>query len=89
MRRFFPLDSGALCMTHADRNIVEVVATWGEGPVCECVFAADSCWALREGRPYQVNDPRSSVGCAHVAGALESARLCVPMMSEMQARCRP
>jgi diguanylate cyclase (GGDEF)-like protein len=84
MSQFFPLDAGVLCMTHADKNSVEVVATWGEEPACASVFASDDCWALREGRLHQFNNATSTVECTHVLGALTSARLCVPLMAQMQ-----
>ncbi len=84
MLRFFPFDAGALCMTHSDKNSVEIVATWGDGPVCESVFAPDDCWALREGRVHNINNAASTaLHCGHVIGGIARARLCVPLMPQI------
>jgi len=83
MSRFFPRAGGALCLTNAVQSAVEVVAAWGNGPVCELVFTPSDCWALREGRTYHVSEPDSGVPCAHALDA-GSARLCIPMAAQMQ-----
>jgi PAS domain S-box-containing protein len=78
MPRLFASGSGALCMIRAGTNVVELAAAWGDGAVCESVFASDDCRALREGRFYRVNDSQPGVDCTHAVGGPEADRLCVP-----------
>ena len=46
----FPGSSGAVCVTANSRDLVEVVATWGEPSLIERFFSPKDCWALRRGR---------------------------------------
>jgi diguanylate cyclase (GGDEF)-like protein/PAS domain S-box-containing protein len=71
--------AGALCITRPSRNLVEVVATWGEAPSSAKTFRPDDCWALRRGKIHQVHEHIASVRCAHVGGNPPNGYLCVPL----------
>jgi len=72
--------AGALCITSASRNIVEVVAAWGARSATEKTFSPDSCWALRRGKIHRVNDSSSPLRCGHVR-PFAGGYFCVPLMA--------
>jgi diguanylate cyclase (GGDEF)-like protein/PAS domain S-box-containing protein len=77
--------SGALYVIAPSRNLVEPVAVWGDAALGDAVFAPDSCWALRTGRPHLVKDPGSRLICQHLSEPPRGASLCVPMMAQGEA----
>lgn len=83
--RLFPASSGALYIISASRNIIEVVAEWGESTSDGGVHAPNECWALRRGRPYLVTDPATEIVCRHVDESSPGQTLCVPMMAQGEA----
>ena len=56
-QRLFPDQPGALGIINYSRNLVEVVAVWGEPLPSDRAFAPDDCLALRRGQAYTVTDP--------------------------------
>ena len=74
--------SGALCITSSSRNIVEAVATWGDLLTTQKTFRPDDCWALRRGKVHRVQDPGSSLRCAHVQGTPADGYLCAPLAAQ-------
>jgi diguanylate cyclase (GGDEF)-like protein len=79
--RLFPSSSGALGVLGPSRNLVEIVASWGEARPADRVFAPDHCWALRRGRPYGLDTPGAGPVCGHVDPSLAVGYLCVPMVA--------
>ena len=79
--KLFPSESGALGVLGASRNLVEVVASWGEAPPTDPLFAPDRCWALRRGRPYRVDGGGAEPVCGHLSPSPPTSYLCVPMMA--------
>lgn len=79
----FPSTGGALFIYSASRNDLEAMATWGELALKpnERVFAPEECWALRRGRIYQADNPRTDLLCRHVPSPLPGNCLCVPMIA--------
>jgi diguanylate cyclase (GGDEF)-like protein len=81
-RILFPNSSGAVCMTASSRDLVEVVASWGEPALIERFFSPKDCWALRRGRIHILESGSSTaVSCAHVADNRPPWTMCVPMMA--------
>ncbi len=66
LKPFFPNLSGSLFVTRNSKNLVEMVASWGqvEG-VSESVFMPQDCWALRRGRPHFIASHQSHLLCKH------------------------
>ena len=81
----FPNDCGALFVTNASKNLVEVMAVWGGFTSQEPVFSPENCWALRSGRVHRVDDPAKSPLCAHVRPGIRNGYLCVPMVAQGEA----
>jgi diguanylate cyclase (GGDEF)-like protein len=84
VQRLFPENPGALCLINPDKDVVEVVARWGEQPVCESVFNQDHCRALQNRRVHQVNDLRSREACRHLTGESGAAAICIPVQANLQ-----
>jgi diguanylate cyclase (GGDEF)-like protein/PAS domain S-box-containing protein len=76
--RILTSESGALCIISASRNIVETVATWGQGSTTEKTFGPDYCWALRRGKIHSVEDSSSPMRCGHVHSSV-GGYACVPL----------
>jgi hypothetical protein len=66
-RLLFPNSCGAVCMTASSRDLVEVVASWGEPALLERFFSPKDCWALRRGRVHLLEKRSGAPSCAHVA----------------------
>jgi diguanylate cyclase (GGDEF)-like protein/PAS domain S-box-containing protein len=81
-RQLFPSDAGALCSVDPAKNVVEVVATWGETPVTRPLFAPGDCWALRSGRVYAVSGSAGAGTCPHVSGVSAAGNACIPILSQ-------
>ena len=86
-RQLFPDEAGALYIISASRDVIEATAVWGRSAdeLLECVFAPGDCWALRRGRPYLVEDSRTSPLCQHLVKPLPAAYLCIPMIAQSEA----
>src|SRR4029450_6863173 len=83
--KLFPSESGALGVLGPSRNLVEVVASWGDSPPADPLCAPDRCWALRRGRPYRVDGGGSEPVCGHLGSSPPKRYLCVPMMAHGEA----
>jgi|ERR1700722_19985460 len=81
----FPGTSGALCITANSRDVVEVVATWGEPALAERAFAPKDCWALRRGRVHVLGGDPTVLSCAHLGQSRPRRAMCVPMMAHGEA----
>ncbi|HET9401457.1 MAG TPA: GGDEF domain-containing protein [Candidatus Acidoferrales bacterium] len=81
----FPGTSGAVCMTASSRDIVEVVAKWGEPALAESFFAPKDCWGLRLGRVHLVDQDPVVLACAHLGAVRPARAMCVPMMAHGEA----
>ena len=81
----FPGSSGALCVTASSRDLVEVVATWGEPALAERYFAPMDCWALRRGRVHILGDDLTVLSCAHLGKVRPDLAICMPMMAHGEA----
>jgi diguanylate cyclase (GGDEF)-like protein len=80
--RLFPQQSGALFLLNASQHILEIVVTWGEVHFDQPVMKPQSCWALRKGRPYLMEDPDNDLMCEHLSPPLASGYYCVPLMAQ-------
>ena len=74
--------AGALYVFKSSRNLLEVVAPWGEWSVSRQPFAPDSCWALRRGQPHWSESPGGSAICPHLENPAPGSYLCVPLVAQ-------
>ena len=79
----FPDCAGGIFITKASRNLVELIASWGESFQSDEDFLAKDCWALRRGRIHLVDVHRVGLRCNHIHGNdAVSASLCIPMIAQ-------
>ncbi len=74
--------AGALYVFKSSRNLLEVVAPWGECSISRQPFAPDSCWALRRGQPHWSEHPGGSAICPHLENPAPASYLCVPLVAQ-------
>src|SRR6202142_2552073 len=67
------------------RDLVEVMATWGEPALSERFFASKDCWGLRRGGVHVLGDPSDALACAHLGLVRPRWAMCVPMMAHGEA----
>lgn len=77
----FPNLVGGVYELSASKNIVEVVASWGENPSLS-LFAPTECWAMRRGRKHIVTNPHRALTCEHIPGSTPTEYCCLPMMAQ-------
>ncbi len=77
-----PASSGAICAITHTRDLVEVVARWGEPVLADSVFAPKDCWGLRRGRINIMAAGASPLYCAHVGAERPHYAMCVPMVAQ-------
>lgn len=86
MLRLFPTTIGLLAMHHNDSDILEPVATWGELPALmperAKIFTVKECWALRQSRPYYMNDPQTHPVCQHQFAPSAALYICIPLIAQ-------
>jgi diguanylate cyclase (GGDEF)-like protein len=84
--QLLPSDVGTLYRISSPGGYLERLASWGDVPSEEKLFAPQDCWALRRGRLHWIGDTRSGVLCQHVAGAAESILpyLCIPLIAHSE-----
>jgi diguanylate cyclase (GGDEF)-like protein/PAS domain S-box-containing protein len=83
--RLFPNDSGALCLLNPSVTLMDAVATWGQAPLREPVFAPEGCWALRTGQIHVSGPDGLTLHCSHVATPIVGSYVCVPMSAQSEA----
>jgi diguanylate cyclase (GGDEF)-like protein/PAS domain S-box-containing protein len=74
--------AGALYITSPSRDVVEMVASWGDIQGTEKVFRPDDCWGLRRGRVHRVKNSESPLRCAHAGASLADSFICVPLAAQ-------
>ncbi len=77
----FPGSSGAVCIMASSRDVVEIVATWGDSALGDSHFEPKDCLALRRGRLYRFDSEPASLSCVHLGDHRVSGSMCVPMMA--------
>lgn len=84
--QLLPSDVGTLYRISSPGGYLERLASWGDIPSEEKLFALQDCWALRRGRIHWIGDTRNGLLCQHVAGAPESILpyLCIPLIAHSE-----
>ncbi len=77
-----PSEPGALYMLRSSKNILEMVAKWGNFKGCAQVFPPEDCWGLRRGKAHRVEKPGLGQACAHIRTPPPFGALCLPMMGQ-------
>lgn len=75
--------SGAVYLFQSSRNVLECAIQWGEGGLCEQMFASEACWSLRRGQPHWNGKAATGLKCDHIPEKPDSVgSLCVPMLGD-------
>ncbi len=77
--QLFPRTAGALYLVNTARTLVSAVASWGELPSAERMFAPDDCWALRRGLTHPLSEDQAGQHCLHLGEPLPVVTFCLPM----------
>jgi diguanylate cyclase (GGDEF)-like protein/PAS domain S-box-containing protein len=75
----FAGQGGCVANFHPSGQYLEVVARWGEETPIQDVFSLEDCWALRQGHPHEVLNPRTSLLCHHFVHPPTRGYLCLPL----------
>lgn len=81
MRRLFPHGGGAVGIISASRNLVEIIAQWGDPTAHERDFRPEECWALRLGRQSLVDENSDGAACEHAPRNATRGTLCTPLVA--------
>jgi diguanylate cyclase (GGDEF)-like protein len=77
----FPESEGAVFVIANSRDVVEVVATWGNSTPFQTNFEPKDCLALRRARLHRFDGELASLSCVHLDGNRPVDSMCVPMMA--------
>jgi diguanylate cyclase (GGDEF)-like protein len=77
-----PSEPGGLYMLRSSKNLLEMVAKWGDFKGCAEMFPPEECWGLRRGKAHRVEKPGTGQACAHIRTPPPFGALCVPMMGQ-------
>jgi diguanylate cyclase (GGDEF)-like protein/PAS domain S-box-containing protein len=73
--------SGNLYLRNFGNDLLEAVASWGEGRLAgDPVIGKDDCWALRRNQMHVVEDAASKLVCPHLIVAPHGPCLCAPIL---------
>jgi diguanylate cyclase (GGDEF)-like protein/PAS domain S-box-containing protein len=85
-QQLFEDTSGGIYIFNNSKNLLELVAEWGNDPLGNPVFGPDACWALRRGRLHMVTDPHYTLCCPHLKhdqpDGFAVPYLCIPMIAQ-------
>jgi hypothetical protein len=80
--KLFKRESGTLSIFNPSRNLLNVVASWGQSESTTKSFDPKSCWALRRGKLH-IHEGDNGVHCAHfLLQAAATASICVPLIAQ-------
>jgi diguanylate cyclase (GGDEF)-like protein len=73
----FPSSGGGIFLLNSGRNLAEAVATWGDVPPTQQIFAPEDCWAIRRGRVHPENGLQTDLPCRHLGESC--SHICAPL----------
>jgi diguanylate cyclase (GGDEF)-like protein/PAS domain S-box-containing protein len=80
--QMFPRTAGALYVLNTQHTLVSAIASWGELPSIERMFAPDDCWALRRGQTHPLNEDRTGSRCLHLSEPPPAVSYCLPLQAQ-------
>lgn len=80
-RKIFLETSGALCILTDKARTLKAVVRWGDASVCEELFPASDCWAIRQGKA-AATEPGRVVQCGHFSEQPAGHSICIPLVTE-------
>jgi diguanylate cyclase (GGDEF)-like protein/PAS domain S-box-containing protein len=70
---------GCLAMLQPSGRFLETVVRWGGENLVAETFPPHACWAMRHGRPHEVQVPGRSLNCGHFRSPPRQGFLCLPL----------
>ncbi len=81
--RLFPASSGALYLLAPGSDLLDEQTNWGNPQEADTSFGSQQCWALRRGRPHQLDGEGRRLCCPHLRLSEQSAAsTCLPLMAQ-------
>ena len=78
-KALFPKFNGSLVFLNTATNNFEVVKQWGRDQTVNTIFNLNSCWALRKGANYSVNNSETQLICDHFL-IQPNSYICFPLI---------
>jgi diguanylate cyclase (GGDEF)-like protein len=83
-KQLFPGTAGALYQFNTSCTLVSAVASWGEVPDSDRMFASEDCVALDRSLIHPLSEHQDWSRCTHLSEPLPSVTLCLPMQAQSQ-----
>jgi diguanylate cyclase (GGDEF)-like protein len=79
-QRFIPDSAGAVFAIDSSRNLMGVMASWGDSlSPTQHILSPEDCCAMRGGRLHLRVEASHGLSCRHFAGSIPDAYLCLPL----------
>jgi diguanylate cyclase (GGDEF)-like protein len=79
-QRFMPGSAGAVFAIDSSRNLMGVMASWGDSlSPTQHILSPEDCCAMRGGRLHLRVETSHGLSCRHFAGSIPDAYLCLPL----------
>lgn len=80
VQRFMPNSAGAVFAIDSSRNLMGVMASWGDSlSPTQHILSPEDCCAMRGGRLHMRVEASHGLSCRHFAGSIPDAYLCLPL----------
>ncbi|QTA83967.1 GGDEF and PAS domains-containing protein [Desulfonema limicola] len=78
--KLFPDAAGFLAILNHEKQLLEVVVSWGKKDCISQQFYIEECWAMRQGRLHQVTGNEDDVFCSHLKRNSIQGSICLPLV---------
>jgi diguanylate cyclase (GGDEF)-like protein len=79
-QRFIPDSAGAVFAIDSSRNLMGIMASWGDSlSPTQHILSPEDCCAMRGGRLHLRVEASHGLSCRHFAGSIPDAYLCLPL----------
>ncbi|ACB50556.1 hypothetical protein cce_1206 [Crocosphaera subtropica ATCC 51142] len=83
LKPIFPDFSGAVFTLKASRDLLELVASWGDSVNTNNIISPDQCWGLRRGTSHLGKTHSPNLYCHHIQESESIGNtICVPMIAQ-------
>ncbi|HKV91131.1 MAG TPA: diguanylate cyclase [Candidatus Angelobacter sp.] len=80
VQRLMPNSAGAVFAIDSSRNLMGVMASWGDSlSPTQHILSPEDCCAMRGGRLHLRGEASHGLACRHFAGSIPDAYLCLPL----------
>jgi diguanylate cyclase (GGDEF)-like protein/PAS domain S-box-containing protein len=78
--KLFPGLSGGVAILSSDKQTLETIIGWGNQSLILPQFHLDECWAMRNGRLYEITNAAEGLICSHFKGKPKQGYVCLPLV---------